>query len=121
MLGKPDNPSTPKYNLYGSEHHKASPATKALMKTIAESPEMKTLSAHAQLPGAFGSWVKYAVEPREQFARAFSQYVVTRSGSAAGKKIIEKRANEQSGHWSPSSFVPIAKAFDELAKEQGWK
>lgn len=70
--------------------------------------------------------VRYLLEPEEQFARAYAQYIAIRSGDATllaelsnrrGSILVQRVYYEQ---WQDTDFVPIAQAFDRLLRRQGW-
>lgn len=54
----------------------------------------------------------------EAFARAYAQYIALRSGSEVMMAQIKSR---QADHWTPEDFEPIAKAFDAMFEELGWR
>ena len=79
--------------------------------------------------------VEYLLSSEEIFARAYCQYVATRSGNEALRKQIAdtrlpggatsiggmtKDSLKYPEYWSPSDFEPIGKAMDEVFQKQGW-
>jgi hypothetical protein len=73
-------------------------------------------------------YVKYLLEPREQFARAYSQYIADKSGDTKMKSELDSiRANKKEKNriyyhdqWDDDDFKPISKAFDDLFLELNW-
>lgn len=61
-------------------------------------------------------WAVYASSNREQFARAFSQYMAEVQGGELAKYVRSMGMPQ----WSEQSFRPIKKALDDLFREQGW-
>jgi hypothetical protein len=70
----------------------------------------------------FDNFIAYASSDRELFARAYMQWIVTKSSSPTAKGI-KKRLPRYGGHvrlqWSDDDFAPIASAFDELFRSNG--
>ncbi len=79
--------------------------------------------------------VAYLLAPEEVFARAYTQYIVTRSGSPTLRKQLAhhmsfsqrtafggltKHDLHYPEFWDPDEFEPIAKALDELFERHGW-
>ena len=77
--------------------------------------------------------LNYYLSKTELFARAYAQYIATKSGNTSClKRIIEeskyvgktdgKRTTWISGtQWSKSDFLPVIKAFDKLFVDAKWK
>jgi SPP1 gp7 family putative phage head morphogenesis protein len=72
-------------------------------------------------------YITYALDPRELFARSYSQYIAIRSGDAA---MLAELSRERAGgdapiylpmQWEDDDFAPIAKAFDEVFSKLGWR
>ena len=66
-----------------------------------------------------------AGQPYEKFARAYEQYIATKSGDA---KLLGQLADQRAEiivgplkYWSGENFAPIVQAFDEHFSAQGWK
>jgi len=122
--------------LYFSE----SPAGRNLMNVFENSNAIKSLRGMRgktfEYTGFMGqqrtttaddSYLSYLLKGREVFARAYAQYITTKSGSTAMMKELEKllaRPKEATvgyqTQWEPDDFKPIEKAFDDLFAEQGW-
>jgi hypothetical protein len=70
---------------------------------------------------------EYHLRWEEIWARAYSQYIVERSGDDAMKKelAIRRDPKKQFGYdcnqWSTKDFAPIAAEIDRILKKQGWK
>lgn len=54
----------------------------------------------------------------EAFARAYAQYIAVRSGDKTMQAQIKSR---QADHWENRDFEPIARAFDSMFEELGWR
>lgn len=68
----------------------------------------------------------YLITPAEQWARAYAQYISTRSGSDVLKAELEAELESSNTtvlyeQWQPDDFEPIAKAIDELFLKLGWR
>jgi len=70
--------------------------------------------------------LRYLLKPEELWARAYSQYIATRSGDTllleqAGR--IAGRADSPYRHrqWTEADFAPIAQTMDELMEVLGWR
>lgn len=71
-------------------------------------------------------YVNYLLKPSELWARAYAQYVATRSGVPLLKEQLERdRGNLQNRyrdrHWSDEDFAPIAEAIDTMFTKLGWR
>ncbi len=70
--------------------------------------------------------VQYLLRPEERFARAYAQYVATRSRdatlsqelAAAQQALLSGRVYHQ--QWNDDDFGPIAAALDRLFLRKGW-
>ncbi len=65
------------------------------------------------------------IRPRENFARAYAQYIALRSGNETMiRQIDETNKFTKSGgmplQWEWDDFEPIARGFDRLFKKKGW-
>jgi hypothetical protein len=70
--------------------------------------------------------VRYLLVPREQFARAYAQFVAVQSGDAGIWADLTSRRSgllEQVYHsqWEPTDFAPVEQAFDQLFRRHGWR
>lgn len=68
---------------------------------------------------------EYLRRPEELWARSYSQYIATKSGSTDMKNQLD--ATLQSEHqgvrltqWTHDEFVPVVQAIDELFRSMGW-
>ena len=63
--------------------------------------------------------VDYLDRPREQFARAYSQWVLMRTPGAEAKKALDALRKDAEGaeQWADDDFAPIAKALEKLLGE----
>lgn len=67
----------------------------------------------------------YLLLPRELHARAYTQYIVEKSGNKELMRSIvtwDRRMfnGDMRRHWDPKDFAPIRTAFDELFKSKAW-
>jgi hypothetical protein len=72
---------------------------------------------------ADGRYVRYLARRDEVWARAYSQYVATRSSSSVLKSELTERQGRNDGYpamWSDEDFAPVADAIDNLFKTMGW-
>jgi hypothetical protein len=103
-----------------------------LMATIRESAAYKQLltmyqTGKVETPNGThkvnSKYMKYMVNAQELFARAYAQYIATRSGDPDMAQQLQKTVDTQGlypAQWQADDFEPIAKAFDELFKQKGW-
>lgn len=129
----------------------ASPAMQRWHEAVAQSPTMRTLKDWYSDKGSkyvSRSHLDYLLSHYETFARAYAQYIATRSGNAAMleelrelqgqvKKSVgnlERFASPASENatattnnfryptvWQDDEFTPIADAFDKLFEEKKWR
>ncbi|HZQ65657.1 MAG TPA: hypothetical protein VFA66_10570 [Gaiellaceae bacterium] len=98
---------------HGLDHH--------VVAAIVRSEGFKRVAGHG---GAMG---RYGATPEEGFARAYAQYIGERSRSRQiGEGIREFDQNlEGRGipafHWSREDFQPIAREFDRMFEQLGWR
>lgn len=125
--------------------HQMSPAIRtkvdALHKSFNDSQAVKNLRG---LPGkkvevhdtflkrkvtyqADNRYINYLTNPKEVFARAYSQYIATKSkhpGILADLNKVRRQNKKGKIHyteqWDDKDFEPISKAFDDLFSELGW-
>ena len=69
-----------------------------------------------------GKYVRYLARHDEIWARAYAQYVVTRSSSPVLKDELnrERQFDSYPRQWSDEDFAPVADAIDNLFKTMGW-
>jgi SPP1 gp7 family putative phage head morphogenesis protein len=72
-------------------------------------------------------YLDYAIDDKETFARAYSQYIAVRSKDSAmlsELQVLRSNAVHTSAgvhlQWEDADFVPIAEAFDRLFRALGW-
>lgn len=58
----------------------------------------------------------YILSPKEVFARAYSQYVVSRSSNKVLKRELKDRQAIEGSLWEDNDFEPIGKEFDRIFK-----
>lgn len=81
------------------------------------------IDAVAGEPGAPSvRFMKYAMGEDELFARSYAQYVAVRSGDP---EMLAELAASRTGKWAAlqwddEDFAPVAEAFDDLFRTQGW-
>ena len=69
------------------------------------------------------SYQSYYLRDREIFARAYAQYIATKSGDALLIKQLKESQNATSAkylQWPDSEFRDILKAMDDLMEDNGW-
>ncbi|HRF80163.1 MAG TPA: DUF935 family protein [Flavobacteriales bacterium] len=118
----PDHPMRPLYNAITK-----SKATKHLqaivdLKKVPKAPDGSRIEL---LDEELYEVRDYLLQPEELFARAYTQYIVEKSGDATLMEDIvtwdRRRFNgDLRRHWDPQDFAPIRKAFDQLFKREGW-
>lgn len=64
----------------------------------------------------------YLLKPTELWARAYAQYIATRSGDAtlAAQLDLIRGGRSPWRQWSAEDFKPIAEAIDALFRKKGW-
>ncbi len=93
-----------------------SEALAAFRAAVEGSETVKTIQA---LPESIGA---YWLTKHELWARAYAQYVATRSGDATLLAQLDKARGglQPWRQWSDADFKPIAEAIDALFREKGW-
>ena len=94
------------------------PKIKKVLDAIANSDAIKEGDKYYT-----GSFREYFMRPREQFARAYAQYIATKSeDSVLMEQLKNMQADEYNPYyqWSDSDFRTIMKAIDELLEDNGW-
>lgn len=69
--------------------------------------------------------VAYLQSPEETFARAYAQYVATRSRAPEAAVLRRQLGDKLAGmlaptQWDDADFSPIADALDEILADKGW-
>ena len=92
-----------------------------VMRAIRKSPEVKAIKAIA------GVNQGYNLDPAELFARAYTQYIVGRSGETflllqlKGLTLNATLPEDEYKQWSDENFLPIEAAFERLFKGLKWQ
>jgi hypothetical protein len=69
------------------------------------------------------SYKLYALTDEELFARAYAQYITTRSGSAQAMQELTHTLSQPVGaltQWPDAEFAPVLPLFDSLFTALGW-
>ena len=73
-------------------------------------------------PGSDRRYLGYLRMKEEVWARAYTQYIATRSSNTLLKNEIEvMRGWSYPLQWQTDDFEPVATAIDELFKALGWR
>jgi hypothetical protein len=108
-----------KTGWFGSEAKDFSPSMTKLFDLLLDSPEIRALKASKR-----SNHRNYLLRRREIWARAYAQYVATRTGDPGLLAGLEDwrtmRGINGFAQWTDDSFEPIMKAIDELFLELGW-
>ena len=102
---------------------------KGVNEAIERSAAVKDLNRKARSAegrkDAVSANLREAAQPEEKFARAYTQYIATKSGD---EKIMAQVKKDRSSpyfgkqkYWSDEDFSPILKAFDSHLEKQQWK
>jgi predicted ABC-type ATPase len=96
-------------------------AQKHLSDVLLASPSVQELQYAAAYGGLSKDQANYFLSPPEAFARAFSQYVATKSGkdSTLYKQMDAEREAGILGQWQDKEFEPISDAMDGVMKAYG--
>lgn len=78
-----------------------------LMKSVYDKPDLSKDEKSA---------VDYLTNRRELFARAYTQYVVSRSSNPTLKSEFKKMQAEEQTNWEDVDFEPIGREFDRIFK-----
>jgi hypothetical protein len=76
--------------------------------------------------GVSRNFVQYLLEPEEQFARAYAQFiVVAHGGEILHRELDSLRTNPIAQgvyfqQWRDDDFMPVNQAFDVLFRRRGW-
>jgi hypothetical protein len=94
-----------------------------VLAAIARTDAFRNL--HANMPT--GSYKRYITDLRELWARAYAQYIGTRSGnkdildSLQRRDAFEVNRGGHPIHWTEEDFAPVAEAFDQAFGRLGWR
>jgi hypothetical protein len=97
-----------------------------LMKAINKGKGVKQLDslAKSKAGGSYVNYAKYAVDPDEKFARAYSHYIAAKTGDPV---LLKQLAKERGGAMGPmlyhsdEEFKPVIAEFDKLFENKGMK
>lgn len=87
---------------------------------------VRTRGDHRQLKHSIG---RYLREPKEVFARAYSQYIAVKTQHPAllaglardrGDGQVESKSYRKIHQWQDDEFAPIAREFDAMFEKLGW-
>ncbi len=71
------------------------------------------------------AYLDYLLSPEELFARAYAQYIASRSEDPEMLEELDRRREEHEGgypqQWPDAEFAPIAGAFDAMFGGLGWR
>lgn len=77
-----------------------------------------------KVSSAYKSHLRYLLEPREMFARAYAQFVAKRSGGVMEEQLKKRQAEDVkatvSYQFSDEEFNSIDLEFEKLFKDLGW-
>jgi hypothetical protein len=104
----------PDFELSGEDLTQYGPIGR-IMQAIVDSGATDDIRAKG-LPGKHESYMRSA---REFWARAYAQYVATKTGDVPVLTHLSHRAELEAGQWSAEKFKPIEEAFDQAFKELG--
>lgn len=62
----------------------------------------------------------YYTKNTELFARAYAQYIASKTGDAVLLNQLSMASRSVWYYWPQNEFRPISKAFDDLFEEEGW-
>ncbi len=78
-------------------------------------------SADAYVVPISSQYASYLLRPQEIYARAYAQYIATKSQNPVLLEQLKKLQDAKfPTQWTDEDFAPIAQVFDELFKEKGW-
>lgn len=85
---------------------------------------MRALAASDAIKGLLATtptkYTRYLLQPHEQWARAYAQWVALRSGDSVLRGQLAATLSEANRQWADADFLPIAAAIDRLFKELKW-
>ena len=94
-------------------------------RTVAmDSAPLKAIEEQIGKGGVIRDYFEYLARPRETWARAYAQFIATRTGDAAMlAELATMRALPKVGPmlvWSAEEFAPIAREIEAAFKAKGW-
>lgn len=95
--------------------HRA-PALEGFRRAVAESAAVRSIESLPYYQQG------YFLEGHELWARAYAQYIATRSGSPLLKAQLDtiRTSAQPWRQWSDEDFAPIATAIDDVLRAKGW-
>jgi hypothetical protein len=107
---------------YGSM---TSPKLDSLMTALGKTAALRELIRKAERGGPDRNLCHYFLDEREVFARAYTQWIVARSGSASlREELVERRTSWRAygwpAQWEDRDFEPVVREFDRLFSNHGW-
>lgn len=96
------------------------PKAKALLDAMKNTT---TIKEGAKFYSYDNDYQSYYLRDREIFARAYAQYIATKSGDALLMKQLKESQNDKISkymQWPDSEFRDILKAMDDLLEGNGW-
>lgn len=113
---------------FGSEaKHKAFKKFRIAVKKSEAYRTLRKRMKKAQKKGSKNArYYEYLTRPREIFARAYAQWIATKTDDAEMRAMLDKERVRKKGvkynprQWDDEDFKPVAKAFDHLFGELGW-
>ncbi|WP_350351888.1 phage minor capsid protein [Microbacterium sp. A8/3-1] len=85
---------------------------------------VRGMVGNGRVSAELGTHIDYMLRPREQFARAYAQWVATRTGDAtllAQLAVFQGADNSilRAYHWADDDFEAIGAALDDIFRERG--
>lgn len=112
--------------IYASKAHTLLTKWREAIDNSAATIELRSLSNMRGIDRVASKRCAYYLNPLEQWARSYAQWVATRSENSImiGQvtAIVEREANKiySASQWSNADFEPIAAAIDEIFSTLGW-
>jgi SPP1 gp7 family putative phage head morphogenesis protein len=101
-----------------------SPALAGWRQVVLESAPIQAIRAQLATSSQSRAYFQYLLAPEEIWARAYAQYIATRTGDVAMLAELQAmRALPRLGpmlQWTAEEFAPIAREIDTLFKTKGW-
>lgn len=97
------------------------PVVAAMNDFVMEAASSATIRNGSAAYGAVSpKYAQYFSGPDEMWARAYAQFIATRSGDPTLMQQV--RAGQASGYqqWSDADFVPVDAAVENVLRAQGW-
>lgn len=100
-----------------------------VMDAINDTPEVRRLKTNDGLDERVvlsgDTYAAYLDRPYEKFARAYAQYISTKSQHPVLRNMMRQEQDESAyellpRQWAPENFGAISEAFDALFRSKGW-